>query len=96
MRHQRSNADASGNGAPIRRCSRCGDEKPTDEFYRNPSTVCKSCQRRAAQLSHQIRRAAIVRLVRAHRDEYRGLLLAERAKRAHEHGDLAGGGRHAA
>jgi hypothetical protein len=81
MRDQRINADASGNGASVRRCSRCGDEKPTDEFYRNPATVCKPCQRQAARASRDVRRAAITRLVRAHPEEYRRLLAAERAGR---------------
>jgi hypothetical protein len=96
MRDQRSNSDASDKVTSIRQCSRCGNEKPTSEFYRNPSTVCKSCQRQAAQLSHQVRRAAIARLVRAHRDEYRGLLLAERTDRARGLGVVAGGGQDAA
>ena len=96
MRDQRINADASDNVASIRRCSRCGNEKPTDEFYRNPSTICKSCQRQAAQLSHQVRRAAIAQLVKAHRDEYRGLLLTERTTRAHGLVDMVGGGSDAA
>ncbi len=91
MRDQRINAGASDDGAPVRRCSRCGNQKPADQFYRNPSTICKSCQRQAAQLSHQVRRVAIAQLVSAHRDEYRGLLSVERAKRVRELGDLAGG-----
>jgi hypothetical protein len=96
MRDQRSNAGAADDGAPVRRCSRCGNHKPADEFYRNPSTICKSCQRQAAQLSHQVRRVAIAQLVSAHRNEYRGLLSVERARRVRDLGDLAGGGRHVA
>jgi recombinational DNA repair protein (RecF pathway) len=96
MRDQRINAGASDDGAPLKRCSRCGNQKPADQFYRNPSAICKSCQRQAAQLSHQVRRMAIAQLISAHRDEYRGLLLVERAKRVRELGDLAGGGHHVA
>ena len=96
MRDQRINADASNNVVSIRQCSRCCNEKPTNEFYRNPSTICKSCQRQAAQLSHQVRRAAIARLVKAHRDEYRRLLLTERTTRAHGLVHVAGGGSDAA
>jgi recombinational DNA repair protein (RecF pathway) len=91
MRDQRINAGTSDDGAPVRRCSRCGNQKPADQFYRNPSAICKSCQRRAAQLSHQVRRVAIAQLVSAHRDEYRRLLVVERGKRVRELGDLAGG-----
>jgi recombinational DNA repair protein (RecF pathway) len=93
MRNQPINAAASGDASAIRRCSRCGVEKPTDQFYRNPATICKSCQRQAAQLSHHVRRAAIAKLVARHRDEYRGLLLAERTRRGP---DAAGGEQDAA
>ena len=65
---------------PRRRCSRCGLEKSLDGFYANPATICKACQNTAARFSGQVRKAALARLIAAHRDEYRALLAAERAR----------------
>ena len=67
---------------PRRRCSRCRIEKSLDGFYANPATICKACQNTAARFSAQVRKAAITRLIAAHRDEYRTLLAAERARQA--------------
>jgi hypothetical protein len=67
---------------PRRRCSRCRIEKSLDGFYANPATICKACQITAAQVSAQVRKAAVARLIAAHRDEYRALLAAERARQA--------------
>ncbi len=80
----------------LRRCARCGGGKPPAAFYRNPASICKDCHNHATRVSHDCRRAALAYLVAQHAEEYRGLLLAERAKRAHGLGYLAGGGRHAA
>ena len=65
---------------PRRRCTRCGIEKSLDGFYANPATICKACQNTAARFSAQVRKAAIARLIAAHRDEYQALLAAERAR----------------
>ena len=65
-----------------RRCSRCQAEKPPRDFYRNPASICKQCHNAATGVRSKARRAAIALLVRAHRDEYRHLLAAERARRA--------------
>jgi hypothetical protein len=65
-----------------RRCSRCQATKPPGEFYRNPASVCKACHNAATRLAGEVRRAALARLVQAHRAEYRRLLAAERARRA--------------
>jgi hypothetical protein len=73
---------------PRRRCSRCGIEKSLDGFYANPATICKACQNIAARFSAQVRKAAVVRLIAAHRDEYRALLAAERERQVR----LASGG----
>jgi hypothetical protein len=67
---------------PRRRCSRCGIEKSLDGFYANPATICKACQSTATRSSNQVRKAAVARLVAVHRDEYRALLAAERARQA--------------
>ena len=67
---------------PRRRCTRCGIEKSLDGFYANPATICKTCQNTAARFSAQVRKAAVARLIAAHRDEYGGLLAAERARLA--------------
>ena len=65
-----------------RRCSRCQTTKPPGDFYRNPASVCKACHNAATRLAGEVRRAALARLVQAHRAEYRRLLAAERARRA--------------
>jgi hypothetical protein len=78
---------------PRRRCSRCGIEKSLDGFYANPATICKACQNTAARFSAQVRKAAIARLIAVHRDEYRALLAAERARQARP---TTGGALHAA
>jgi hypothetical protein len=65
-----------------RRCSRCQAEKSRGDFYRNPASICKQCHNAATGLRSKARRAAIALLVCAHRDEYRGLLAAERSRRA--------------
>jgi hypothetical protein len=65
-----------------RRCSRCQASKPPGDFYRNPASVCKACHNAATRLAGEVRRAALARLVAAHRAEYLGLLAAERARRA--------------
>jgi recombinational DNA repair protein (RecF pathway) len=65
-----------------RRCSRCQASKPPGDFYRNPASVCKACHNAATRLAGEVRRAALARLVQAHRAEYRRLLAAERARRA--------------
>jgi recombinational DNA repair protein (RecF pathway) len=65
-----------------RRCSRCQATKPPGEFYRNPASICKACHNAATRLAGEVRRAALARLVHAHRAEYRQLLAAERARRA--------------
>ena len=67
---------------PRRRCSRCGLEKSPAGFYANPATICKACQNIAARFSAQVRKAAVVRLIAAHREEYRAFLAAERARQA--------------
>jgi hypothetical protein len=67
---------------PRRRCSRCRIEKSLDGFYANPATICKACQNIAARLSARVRKAAVARLIAAHRDEYRALLAAERTRQA--------------
>jgi recombinational DNA repair protein (RecF pathway) len=64
-----------------RRCSRCQATKPPGAFYRNPASICKACHNAASRLGGEIRRAALARLVAAHRVEYRRLLAAERARR---------------
>jgi recombinational DNA repair protein (RecF pathway) len=78
-----------------RRCSRCQAEKPPRDFYRNPASICKRCHNAASGLRSKARRAAIALLVRAHRDEYRRLLVAERA-RAATSVHAVGGGEHVA
>jgi hypothetical protein len=78
---------------PRRRCTRCGIEKSLDGFYVNPATICKACQNTAARFSAQVRKAAIARLIAVHRDEYRALLAAERARQARP---ATGGTLHAA
>ncbi len=88
-----SQLTAVGGHEQRRRCSRCHLEKPLRDFYRNPASICKPCHNAATARRNEARRAAIARLVSAHRDEFRGLLLAERTKRARA---LAGGGQHAA
>jgi recombinational DNA repair protein (RecF pathway) len=65
-----------------RRCSRCQATKPPGDFYRNPASICKACHNAASRLAGEVRRAALARLVQAHRAEYRRLLAAERARRA--------------
>jgi hypothetical protein len=65
-----------------RRCSRCKAEKSLRDFYRNPASICKRCHNAATSLRNKARRMAIALLVRAHRDEFRRLLAAERARRA--------------
>jgi hypothetical protein len=78
---------------PRRRCSRCGIEKSLKGFYANPATICKACQNTAARFSAQVRKAAIARPIAVHRDEYRALLAAERARQARP---ATGGALHAA
>jgi recombinational DNA repair protein (RecF pathway) len=75
-----------------RRCSRCQAEKPPRDFYRNPASICKQCHNAASGLRSKARRAAIALLVCAHRDEYRRLLAAERARRAATSEQGVGGG----
>ena len=65
-----------------RRCSRCQATKAPGDFYRNPASICKACHNAASRLAGEVRRAALARLVQAHRAEYRRLLAAERARRA--------------
>jgi recombinational DNA repair protein (RecF pathway) len=65
-----------------RRCSRCQAAKPPSDFYRNPASICKACHNAATRLAGEVRRAALARLVYAHRAEYRRLLATERARRA--------------
>jgi recombinational DNA repair protein (RecF pathway) len=65
-----------------RRCSRCQASKAPGAFYRNPASICKACHNAAARLHGEARRAALARLVAAHRAEYLRLLAAERARRA--------------
>ncbi len=79
-----------------RRCSRCQVEKPLYGFYRNPASICKQCHNAATGLNSAVRRAAIALLVGAHRDEYRRLLTAERARRLNQPETTAGGGPDAA
>jgi recombinational DNA repair protein (RecF pathway) len=64
-----------------RRCSRCQATKSPGDFYRNPASICRACHNAASRLAGEVRRAALARLVQAHRDEYRRLLTAERARR---------------
>jgi hypothetical protein len=44
----------------VKRCPRCGQVKPTSEFYRRRrtrlSSYCRSCQRAAARLARRRRR----------------------------------------
>ena len=43
----------------VKRCPRCGQVKPADQFYRRRtrlSSFCRSCQRAAAQAAHNRRR----------------------------------------
>jgi recombinational DNA repair protein (RecF pathway) len=75
-----------------RRCSRCQAEKPPRDFYRNPASICKRCHNAATGRRSKARRAAIALLVRAHRDEFRRLLAAERARRATTFEHVRGGG----
>ncbi len=75
-----------------RRCSRCQAEKSSRDFYRNPASICKQCHNAATGVRSKARRAAIALLVRAHRDEYRHLLAAERARRAATSEQVVGGG----
>ena len=75
-----------------RRCSRCQAEKSPHDFYRNPASICKRCHNAATGLRSKARRAAIALLVRAHRDEYRRLLAAERARRTAISKQVVGGG----
>jgi hypothetical protein len=65
-----------------RRCSRCQASKPPGDFYRNPASICKACHNAASRLAGEIRRAALARLVVAHRAEYRRLLADEHVRRA--------------
>jgi recombinational DNA repair protein (RecF pathway) len=65
-----------------RRCSRCQAAKPPGDFYCNPASICKACHNAATRLAGEVRRAALARLVQAHRAEYRRLLAGERARRA--------------
>jgi hypothetical protein len=74
-----------------RRCSRCQAEKSPRDFYRNPASICKRCHNAASGLRSKARRAAIALLVRAHRDEYRRLLAAERAHCAFTPESVEGG-----
>jgi hypothetical protein len=46
---------------PVKRCPRCGQVKPADQFYWRRrslrlSPYCQPCQRAAARLAHQRRR----------------------------------------
>jgi len=77
-----SQRTAVGGQEQRRRCSRCHLEKSRSGFYRNPASICKPCHNAATARRNEARRAALARLVSAHRDEYRGLLLAERARLA--------------
>jgi recombinational DNA repair protein (RecF pathway) len=79
-----------------RRCSRCQTSKPPGEFYRNPASICKACHNAATRLAGEVRRAALARLVQAHRAEYRRLLAAERARRTATSNPLEGLGGEAA
>ncbi len=75
-----------------RRCSRCQAEKSSRDFYRNPASICKQCHNTATGVRNKARRAAIALLVSVHRDEYRRLLTAERARRLPQPETAAGGG----
>jgi len=88
-----SQRTAVGGREQRRCCSRCHLEKPLREFYRNPASICKPCHNAATARRNETRRAALALLVNAHRDEYRGLLLAERTKSARR---VSGGGQDAA
>jgi recombinational DNA repair protein (RecF pathway) len=87
---------AAGRAEQRRRCSRCQAEKPPRDFYRNPASICKPCHNAATGLRSRARRAAIALLVSAHRDEFRRLLAAERARRAATPEQVIGGGEHVA
>jgi hypothetical protein len=45
---------------PVKRCPRCGQVKPADQFYRRQrtrlSSYCRSCQRAAARAARRRRR----------------------------------------
>jgi hypothetical protein len=71
-----------------RRCSRCQATKPPGAFYRNLASICKACHNAATRLAGEVRRAALARLVQAHR--------AERARRAAIPEQVDGGGGEAA
>jgi recombinational DNA repair protein (RecF pathway) len=75
-----------------RRCSRCQAEKSPRDFYRNPASICKRCHNAATGVRNKARRAACAMLVRAHWDEYRRLLAAERARCAATSEHAGGGG----
>jgi hypothetical protein len=79
-----------------RRCSRCQVENPPCGFYRNPASICKQCHNAATGLNNAVRRAAIALLISAHREEYRRLLIAERARCLNGSETAAGGGPNAA
>ena len=45
---------------PVKRCSRCGQVKPADQFYHRQrtrlSSYCRACQRAAARAARRQRR----------------------------------------
>jgi recombinational DNA repair protein (RecF pathway) len=94
MRDERTNSGALGNGPVSKRCSGCGQVKPTSNFYTYSngklSSRCKDCQCNAARTTSRNRQNALRALIAAHNREYRSLLAAERAKSGNA--PKAGGG----
>src|SRR6266496_1524734 len=81
MRDQRINVAAPPDGPARRTCSRCGEEKPSSSFYKNPRSICKSCHNKASRFTGACRRAAIAHLISTYSTEYRVLVEAERSRR---------------
>ncbi len=68
-------------GPARKTCSRCGEEKPSSSFYKNPRSICKSCHNKASRFTGACRRAAIAHLISTYSTEYRVLVEAERSRR---------------
>ncbi len=81
-------ARVAGDGPPVgtKRCGRCGQVKPTAEFFRNRSRsdglqhACIPCQNARTRMRSRASTSARTRLVQIHKAEYRALYAEELAK----------------
>ena len=96
MRDQRINLAAPPDRQARKTCSRCGEEKPSSSFYKNPRSICKSCHNKASRFTGACRRAAIAHLISTYSTEYRALVQAERSRRRTAIEPSGGGGSDAA